>query len=128
MPTIHERIREEILRKERALWTAITSADPPPQIKKLSNQEVVLLFPKMPILTLEDEEQFDECLKPPFHRFDGFQLDDVRIIIIDLMAASITYKVYAVRGEQEYRATGSTTWSQAADGEWRIVTHHETLL
>jgi Domain of unknown function (DUF4440) len=128
MPTMHERIREDILNKERSLWTALTSADPAPAVKKLSNPEVNLMFPKMHTLTLEDEEDFDEGLKPPFHRFDGYQLDDVRTIVIDLMAGAVTYKVLAVRGNQEYRATGSTTWSQAADGEWRIVAHQETLL
>ncbi|KAJ5083197.1 hypothetical protein N7456_012624 [Penicillium angulare] len=128
MPTMHERIRADLLHKERSLWTALTSADPAPAVKKLSNQEVNLMFPKMHTLTLEDEEAFDEGLKPPFHRFDGYQLDDVRTIVIDLMAGAVTYKVRAVRGNQEYRATGSTTWNQAADGEWRIVAHQETLL
>ncbi|KAJ5715849.1 uncharacterized protein N7483_013030 [Penicillium malachiteum] len=128
MPTMHDRIRADILHKTRSLWTALTSANPPPPIKKLSNPDVVLMFPKMDALTLEDEEAFDEGLKPPFHRFDGYQLDDVRTIVIDLMAGTVTYKVRAVRGNQEYRATGSTTWSQAADGEWRLVVHQETLI
>ncbi|KAJ5247626.1 hypothetical protein N7468_002609 [Penicillium chermesinum] len=128
MPSIHDRIREEVLNKTRALWTALTSADPAPEIKKLSNEEVNLIFPKMETLTLQDEEHFDAAMKPPFHRFDGYQLDDVRTIIIDLMAASVTYKVYATRDNKEYRATGATTWSQGSDGEWRIVVHQETMM
>lgn len=124
---MNDRIREDILNKERALWTALTSADPAPAVQKLCNPEVNLMFPQMEIVTLEDESAFKDALKPPFHRFDGHQLDEVRTIIIDLMAGIVTYKIYAVRGGKEYRATASTTWSQGSDGEWRICCHQETL-
>lgn len=128
MPSIHDRIREDLLNKERALWTALTSADPAPAVQKLCNPEANLMFPQMPILTLEDEATFKDSLKPPFHRFDDYHLDEVRTIIIDLMAGVVTYKLRAVRGRSEYQATGSTTWSQASDGEWRIACHQETSL
>jgi len=127
MPSIHDRIREDLYNKERALWTALTSADPAPAIRKLCNEDANLMFPKMGIITLEDDEKFRDALKPPFHRFDGYQLDEVRTIIIDLMAGVVTCKVFATRGTKQYRATSSTTWSQASDGEWRISCHQETL-
>ena len=85
-------------------------------------------LPQMEILTMGDPAQLKRALKPPFHRFDGYEFDDVRTIVIDLMAGSVTYKVRAVRGKNEYRATGCTTWSQASDGEWRVVCHQETVL
>jgi hypothetical protein len=128
MPNIHDRIREELLNKERALWTALTSADPAPAVFKLSNPEANFMFPKMEILTLQDEDAFKKALRPPFHRFDGYQFEEVRTIIVDLMAGVVTYKIRAVRGKKEYTATGSTTWSQGSDGEWTIATHTETLL
>lgn len=127
MPGIHDRIREDLYNKERALWTALTSADPAPAVRKLCNEDANLMFPKMGIITLEDDEQFRDALKPPFHRFDGYQLDEVRTIIIDLMAGVVTCKIHAVRGHKQYKATSSTTWSQASDGEWRISCHQETL-
>lgn len=128
MPSIHDRIREDLLNKERALWTALTSTDPAPAVRKLCNPEVNMMFPKMDIVTLEDESAFNDAVKPPFHRFDGYQLDEVRTIVIDLMAGVVTYKIHAVREKKEYRATGSTTWSQGSDGEWRICCHSETLM
>ncbi|KAH8430578.1 hypothetical protein N8T08_003919 [Aspergillus melleus] len=128
MPSIHERIRDDLLIKERSLWTALTSADPGPEIEKLSNEEANLLFPKTPILTLDGEPSIQEALKPPFHHFDSYELQEVRVIIIDLMAGTVTYKINASQNGKPYVATGSTTWSQASDGEWRIVTHTETLL
>lgn len=128
MPSIHDRIREDLLDKERALWTALTSADPASAVKKLCNPEVNLMFPQMQILTLEDDSNFQDAMKPPFHRFDGYQLDEVRVIILDLMAGIVTYRVRAVRGKSEYRATASTAWSQGSDGEWTIGSHQETLL
>lgn len=128
MAPIHERIREDLLIKERSLWTALTSADPGPEIEKLSNSEANFLFPKTPILTLDGEPSLQQTLKPPFHHFDSFELKDVRVIIIDLMAGTVTYNINASKGKEQYRATGSTTWSQASDGEWRVVAHTETLL
>ncbi|CAI7594530.1 unnamed protein product [Penicillium glandicola] len=113
MPSMHERIREDLLNKERALWTALTSADPAPAIWKLSNPEANFLFPQMPIITLEDETAFKKA---------------VRVIIVDLMAGVVTYKVRAVRGKKEYTASGSTTWSQGSDGEWTLACHQETLM
>ncbi|KAF7589724.1 hypothetical protein BBP40_003922 [Aspergillus hancockii] len=128
MAPIHERIRNDLLDKERRLWAALTSADPGPEVEKLSNSEANFLFPKTPILTLDGEPSLKETLKPPFHHFDAFELKQVRVIVIDLMAGTVTYNINASKGKQEYRATGTTTWSQASDGEWRIVAHTETLL
>ncbi|KAF4214568.1 hypothetical protein CNMCM8980_001358 [Aspergillus fumigatiaffinis] len=128
MPSMHDRIREDLLIKERALWTALTSADPGPAIEKLSHQEVNMIFPQTPILTLEGENTIHDAVKPPFHRFDTYSLDEVRVIIIDLMAGTVTYRVTATRGNKTYRANGSTTWQQASDGEWRIICHQETLV
>lgn len=125
---MHDRIREDLQNKERALWTALTSADPAAAVQKLCNPEANLMFPQMQILTLENESEFQNALKPPFHRFDRYQLDEVRTIILDLMAGVITYKIHAVRGKHEYHATGSTTWSQGSDGEWTMACHQETLL
>lgn len=53
---------------------------------------------------------------------------NVHPMVIDLMAGTITYRISAYRGKREYNATGSTTWAQGSDGEWRIVAHQETLL
>ncbi|KAJ6095403.1 hypothetical protein N7486_006149 [Penicillium sp. IBT 16267x] len=125
MPDIHDRIREEVSDKELALWTALTSADPASELIKLSNPEANFMFPKTEVLTLEDHDKFRKALKAPFHRFDSYRIDEVRIFIIDLMAATVTCKVHAERDDEKYRATSHTTWSQASDGEWRIVTHQE---
>lgn len=128
MPQIHDRIRDDLLIKERSLWTALTSANPGPEIERLSNPEANFLFPGKPVLTLDGEPSLSKELRPPFHHFDQFQLEEVRVIVIDLMAGTVTYKINATRGDESYVGTGSTTWSQASDGEWRIVTHTETLM
>ncbi|KAF7717404.1 Uncharacterized protein PECH_006450 [Penicillium ucsense] len=128
MPSMYDRIREDLTLKEQALWTALTSADPGPAVEKLTNPEGVLMFPQMPeILSMKDKDRFREAMAPPFHRFDGYQFDDVKVIIIDLMAGAVTYKIRAVRGKREYRATCSSTWGQGSDGEWTLFSHSETL-
>lgn len=134
MPSMHERIQEDLKLKERQLWTALTSADPAHAVNKLCSPTANFLFPNKDIIALnpdqpdKNEKTLQEVLAPPFHRFDDFSLMDVRPMVIDLMAGTITYRISAYRGKKEYNATGSTTWAQGSDGEWRIVAHQETLL
>lgn len=134
MPSMHERIMEDMKLKERQLWTALTSADPAHAVNKLCLPNANLLFPNQDILALnpddpdKNEKKLQEVLAPPFHRFDDFSLSDVRPTVIDLMAGTMTYRISAYRGKRVYNATGSTTWAQGSDGEWRVVVHQETLL
>ncbi|KAJ5923173.1 hypothetical protein N7454_008418 [Penicillium verhagenii] len=125
MPDIHDRIRDEVSDKELALWTAVTCADPASELIKLSNPDANFMFPKKEVLTLQDHDKFRKALKPPFNRFDSYRIDEVRIFIMGLMAATVTCKVHAERENKKYTITSHTTWSQASDGEWRIVTHGE---
>ena len=123
-----DRIREDLLSKERAFWAALTSADPAPAVQKMCNPKVNIIFPQMPILTLEDKSTFRDALEQPSRRFETYQLNEAQTIIIGLMAGIITYKVRAMREGSEHRATASTTWCQDSDGEWRVACHQETLL
>ncbi|PGG99628.1 hypothetical protein AJ80_09323 [Polytolypa hystricis UAMH7299] len=127
MPSIHERIREDLLSCEQDLWTAITSANPAPAVKKLCLPEANLIFPQMPILTVEGNPSLNDGLQPPFHRFDSYRLNQVRVIVVNLTAGIVTYQIEAARGGQAYNATSSSTWSQGADGEWRMACHQETI-
>ncbi|KAL3477049.1 hypothetical protein BJX99DRAFT_227001 [Aspergillus californicus] len=125
MPAIYERIEQDLIGKERTLWTALTSADPAPELEdRLCHPEAILLFPKKGIITVED---LAEAFSKPFHRFDEYDLQDVRVIVIDLMAGTVTYRIRASRDGKQYVATGSTTWGQGSDGEWRVIHHQETL-
>lgn len=129
MPSINERIRDDLLAQERAFWTALTSADPAPAIQKLCRPDANMLFPQMPIVTLnETEPSLQDIVQSPFHQFDAFSLGDTRTIILDLMAGIITYQITATQGGEVYNATGSSTWCQESDGEWRLACHQETLL
>lgn len=127
--SIHERIREDLIAGERRLWTALTSADPAPEIELMCNDQATFMFPNTSILVhSEGSSALAKTLAPPFHHFDRYELSEVRVHVIDLMAGTITYRINAVQKNQEFRATGSTTWSQGSDGEWRIVNHQETLV
>ncbi|KAL2818155.1 hypothetical protein BDW59DRAFT_129225 [Aspergillus cavernicola] len=125
MPAIYDRIEEDLIAQERTLWTTLTSADPAPELaERLCHPESILLFPKKDIITVD---QLEEAFSQPFHRFDEYDLQDVRVIVIDLMAGTITYRIRASRGGKQYLATGSSTWGQGSDGEWRLISHQETL-
>ena len=129
MPSIDERIRSDLLVRERALWTALTSADPAPAVRKLCTAEANFLFPQTPIVALNESGlSLEPVVQPPSRRFDFFTLGDTRVIILDLMAGVVTYRITAGRGEEAYNATGSSTWKQGSDGEWLLACHQETLL
>lgn len=128
MPQISERICEDLLLRERALWTALTSGNPGPAVLKMCSPEANLLFPQMPILTVDGDNKILQEMEGKFHRFDNYSLDEVRPIVIDLMAGVVTYKVTAARGSTAYNASASTTWGQGSDGEWKIFCHQETLI
>ncbi|KOS23204.1 hypothetical protein ESCO_003379 [Escovopsis weberi] len=128
MPGLDDRMREDLLNKECALWTALTANHPGPVVKPLCLPDANLLFPQTDIIRLNDPEDFEDALESPINRFDNYELHDVSVIIIGLMAGVITYTVDAKRGKHKYQATGSSTWAQASDGEWRLAAHSETLL
>jgi hypothetical protein len=128
MPSIDDRIQEDLFNKELTLWAALASAEPGRAVQKLCNGNVNMILPQMPILTLKDESAFRNALELPFRRFETYQLHEAQTIIVGLMAGIVTYKVRALREGNEYQATASTTWCQDSDGEWRIACHQETLL
>ena len=129
MPSINERIRDDLFVRERALWTAFTSADPAPAARKLCTPEANFLLPQTPIVALDGSDpSFEAVMQPPSRRFDYFALGDTRVIVLDLMAGVITYRITASRGGEVYNATGSSTWKQGSDGEWVLACHQETLL
>lgn len=123
-----DRIQEDLFNKENTLWTSLTSAEPGPAVQKLCNDNVNMILPQMPILTLKDESGFSDALAQPFRRFESYHLQDAQTIIVGLMAGIVTYKVRAMREGNEYQATASSTWCQDSDGEWRLACHQETLL
>lgn len=124
MPAIHQRIESEIIAQERTLWTAITSADPRPELERLSHPNAVFLFPKKDIITVDE---LGENFANKYHKFDDYDLQDVQVVVIDLMAGIATYRIRATQNGEEYVATGTSTWAQGSDAEWRLMAHQETL-
>lgn len=129
MNSAHERIRNDLLLRERAFWTALTSSDPVPAIKNLSQPDANFLFPKRPIVTLDGvEPSLGDVIQPPSHQFDGYSLGDTRTVIMNAIAVVLTYQITATKGGEVYNATGSSAWSRDMEGEWLLACHQETLL
>ncbi|KAL4903857.1 hypothetical protein BDW74DRAFT_168707 [Aspergillus multicolor] len=75
MPAIYERIENDMIVQERTLWSALTSASPTDELRRLCDERAVLLFPKKDITTVETLE---ETFTKGFHKFDEYDLQDVR--------------------------------------------------
>ncbi|EHK45337.1 hypothetical protein TRIATDRAFT_37876 [Trichoderma atroviride IMI 206040] len=128
MPAMNDWLRDDLFGKERDLCTAITSANSAPAVLKLCAPDAALMFPKTEILSPEDEDALKDAMRPPFHRFDDFETEDMKAHFIGLMGGVVTYKIKASKGKEKYNATASSTWNQGADGEWLLVAHSETQL
>ncbi|KAL4946040.1 hypothetical protein BDV06DRAFT_209022 [Aspergillus oleicola] len=75
MPAIYDRIEEDLIVHERTLWAALTSASPAGELERLSHPDCVYMFPKKDLIPVEGLEQ---AFKDPFHKFDEYDLQDVR--------------------------------------------------
>jgi hypothetical protein len=128
MPEIRERAKADVTKLEGTLWTAMTSARPGEAIFPLLAPQCVLHFPNSPMLASDTNPSIQEILTNPdtFKRWDQYGMGDMRIIILDLMAAVVCYRVQASRDGTVYRALCATTWRQDSDGEWRICCHAQT--
>lgn len=106
----------------------MTSGNPGPAVLKMCSPDVNLIFPQMPVLTVQGDHSIAHALSPKFHRFDNYSLDDERAIVIDGAGGVVTSKVTAARGATAYNALASTTWGKGPGSEWKVFCHQETLL
>jgi hypothetical protein len=65
MPSMHERIQEDLTLKERKLWTALTSANPAHAVIKLCSPNANFLFPNKDIIALEPRRPRQEQKDSP---------------------------------------------------------------
>lgn len=83
------------------------------------------------ILDAETKPPLKKYLKKEFRPWATYEMHDVRVLEIGMMAASVIYKVTATRIEsmdkppQQYSLICSSSWKQGADAEWKMVTHTE---
>jgi hypothetical protein len=128
MPEIRERAKADVTKLEGTLWTAMTSARPGEALVPLLAPDCVLNFPNCPMLAANTEPSIEDILTNPdtFKRWDQYGIADLRVIVLDLMAAVVCYRVQAQRDKNVYRALCATTWRQDSDGEWRVCCHAQT--
>jgi len=128
MPEVRERVKADVTKGEGTLWTALTSARPGEALVEILAPECVLNFPNSPMLSKDTEPSIEDILSNPntFKRWDQYGMADLRVIVLDLMAAVVCYRVQAQRDRTVYRALCATTWRQDSDGEWRVCCHSQT--
>ncbi|KAL4920683.1 hypothetical protein BDW62DRAFT_208810 [Aspergillus aurantiobrunneus] len=93
MPPIYDRIAQDLVAQERTLWAYLTSADPAPELERISHPEAVHLFPRQDIVTVD---KLREAFSKPFHRFDEYELQDVRVINMHLNKDDEPWSGYVV--------------------------------
>jgi ketosteroid isomerase-like protein len=128
MPAIRERVAADVTKLEDDIWTALTSARPGDALLPLLDPECVLHFPNSPMLAHDTDPTLKEILQDSkmFKRWMEYGIQDLRVVVIDLMAAVVCYRVQASRDGKTYRALCSTTWKQGSDGDWKVCCHAQT--
>ncbi|KJZ74020.1 hypothetical protein HIM_06688 [Hirsutella minnesotensis 3608] len=129
MPRLNERIETDIKMKEHAFWAGLSSRSPEEVLLPLLAPDCVLHLPNSPPLSSDTEPALEEAVSDPksFKKWDKYDLEQMHVTVIDLMAAFVCYHVSASRGGKDYEALCTTVWKQEADGEWKAACHTQTL-
>ncbi|KAJ6509016.1 hypothetical protein C8R45DRAFT_1170190 [Mycena sanguinolenta] len=125
---IHDRTVKEVKRLEIHMWRALR--DSGPAVFEYTADDCTFAIDGM-ILDKDSEPTLKEYMEKTYEPWAKYEIHDLRIIEIDLMAAGAVYKVTASRivddnkPPEHYTLCCASSWAQGADGEWRLKTHAE---
>jgi hypothetical protein len=115
-------LETELLAIERQGWEALTGLGGRAFYADLLASDGEMVFPGMRL----DRETALASIPEGVASWDGFDLDDVRVVPLGEGGAAITYRATARRGDDPpYVATMTSVYAHQ-DGRWRLVLHQQT--
>jgi hypothetical protein len=113
---------EELLELERAGWGALsTPGDALPFYEQVLAAEVLMLLPGG--LVIDDRDAALEAMSGA--AWDSFDLGDERVVNLAPNCAVVAYHATARRGDTDYEALITSTYTRAANG-WKLALHQQT--
>ena len=125
MTTISKRIRNEVTDLEHQIWRALRESGSA-ILPYLSSDCIMLLHDRK----LLDPSSLKQYLTSEFKPWAFYEMHDLKVVEVDMMAAVLCYKVTALKegkGERMYEGVASSVWKQIASGDWKLCVHHQTL-
>jgi hypothetical protein len=116
--------RDDLVELEHAGWRALsTSPDAADAFyREVLDDDVVILLPRG--LHITDRERALRTMSAA--PWDGYVLEDVRVLKPRSGVGLVTYGVVARRGAARYSALVASTYVKRAEG-WRLVLHQQTV-
>lgn len=125
-----KRITDALTDMEHQTWRARLHKDS--ALLDYLDRNCVMLSPHFGMLGSSTEPTLSETLESDnFAKWASYEISDVEVVELDLMAAVICYRLVAHRkhmrtGQTEiYKALVSSTWKQEASSKWKLCVHHE---
>jgi hypothetical protein len=130
--SISQRIHDDVLNVEHLVWRALKESGPA-ALDYLDDECAFLMFDGT-ILGHKSKPSLKKYLKSSdFKPWLTYEMSDVQVVEVDLMAAVIYYRAVVSRIEvpgkkpQTYNLIVSSTWKQIASADWKMVSHQQTL-
>ncbi|KAJ7366664.1 hypothetical protein DFH08DRAFT_948681 [Mycena albidolilacea] len=126
--SIRERLKRDVKQLEIHMWRALR--DSGPAVFEYTTDDCTFAIDGM-VLDKDSKPTLKEYMEKTYKPYDKYEMHDIRIIELDLMAASAVYKVTASRlisdhePPEKYTLLCASSWAQGADAEWRLKMHAE---
>ncbi|KAI9859740.1 MAG: hypothetical protein M1813_006457 [Trichoglossum hirsutum] len=131
MSTISKRVRAAVTDLEHQTWRALRESGG--ALLPYLSSDCVLLLHDGQMLDSSTSPTLSQYLNGEFKPWASYEIYDVRVVEIDMMAAVICYGVTASRARRHgkaprvYEGVASSTWRQDASGDWKLCVHQQTL-
>ncbi|KAK7048190.1 DUF4440 domain-containing protein [Favolaschia claudopus] len=124
---IYDRLVADIKSLEVHMWRALR--DSGPAVFEYTTDDCTFAIDGM-ILDKDSEPTLKEYMEKTYKPYDKYEMHDLHIVEVGLMAASAVYKITASRMRddkppEKYTLMCSSSWAQGADAEWRLKSHSE---
>ncbi|KAJ6547661.1 hypothetical protein B0H19DRAFT_1166749 [Mycena capillaripes] len=121
--SINDRLQKDVKSLEVQMWRALRDSGPA-VFEYTAADECTFAIDGM-VLDKKSEPTLKEYMENQYKPWDTYEMHDLRVIEIGLMAAATVYKVTARRDNQRKTLLCASSWSQGADAEWKLKMHAE---
>ncbi|KAJ7855921.1 hypothetical protein B0H14DRAFT_727830 [Mycena olivaceomarginata] len=126
--SIKDCLIKDVKQLEIHMWRALR--DSGPAVFEYTTDDCTFAIDGM-VLDQDSEPTLKEYMEKTYKPYVKYEMHDIRIIEVGMMAASAVYKVTASRlisddqPPEKYTLLCASSWAQGADAEWKLKMHCE---
>ncbi|KAJ7685282.1 hypothetical protein DFH06DRAFT_37212 [Mycena polygramma] len=123
--SINERLKKDVKLLEVHMWRALRDSGPAVFEYTIEDDEACTFAIDGKVLDSKSEPTLKDYMENTYKPWTTYEMHDIRVIEVGLMAATTVYKVTAKRDDKDYTLLCSSSWAQGADAEWKLKVHAE---